>query len=132
MDDGSEHKKDKRTKKPVIKREFMFENYKDSLFNEKFIFKKQQRFKIYYYDMHTKEINQVGFRSNDKKRLQTSHSVTTFPPKISDFKVCENKAINVGKVKQTLKILNKKGENELYITCNIFLNYMKTKCAGQM
>ena len=35
MDDGSEHKKAKGTKKCVIKRELMFENYKDSLFNDK-------------------------------------------------------------------------------------------------
>ena len=33
MEDSSEHKKAKRTKKCVIKRELMFENYKDSLFN---------------------------------------------------------------------------------------------------
>ena len=35
MEDGSEHKKAKGTKKCVIKRELMFENYKDSLFNIK-------------------------------------------------------------------------------------------------
>ena len=23
-------------------------------------------------------------------------------------------------------------ENELYVTCNVFLNYMKTKCAREM
>ena len=40
MDDGSEHKKAKGTKKCVIKRKLMFENYKDCLFNEKTIFKK--------------------------------------------------------------------------------------------
>ena len=33
--DNSEVKKSKETKKCVIKREFMFEIYKDSLFNEK-------------------------------------------------------------------------------------------------
>ena len=40
MDDGSVHKKAKGTKKWVIKRRLMFENYKDCLFNEKTIFKK--------------------------------------------------------------------------------------------
>ena len=35
MEDGSEHKKAKGTKKCIIKRELMFENYKDSLFNNK-------------------------------------------------------------------------------------------------
>ena len=37
MEDGSEHKKAKGTKKCVIKPELMFENYKDSLFNNKII-----------------------------------------------------------------------------------------------
>ena len=45
MDDGSDKKKAKGTKECIIKRELMFENYKDCLFNEKTIFKKQQRFK---------------------------------------------------------------------------------------
>ena len=47
MDDGSEHKKAKGTKKCVIRQKLMFQNYKDCLFNEKTIFKKQQRFKSY-------------------------------------------------------------------------------------
>ena len=35
MEDDSEHKKAKGTKKSIIKRELMFEHYKDSLFNDK-------------------------------------------------------------------------------------------------
>ena len=38
-DDGSKHKKAKGTKKCIIKRELMFENYKHSLFNDKIILK---------------------------------------------------------------------------------------------
>ena len=38
MDDDSDKKKAKGTKKCVIKRKHMFENYKDCLFNEKTIF----------------------------------------------------------------------------------------------
>ena len=45
MNDGNEHKKAKRTKKCVIKRRLMFENYKDCLFNNKIILQSQQRFK---------------------------------------------------------------------------------------
>ena len=44
-EDVSEHKKAKGTKKCIIKREPIFENYKDSLFNDKIILKLQQRFK---------------------------------------------------------------------------------------
>ena len=62
MDDGSAHKKAKGTKKCVIKRRLMFESYKDCLFNEKTIFKKQQRFKSYYHDMYIEEINKVAFK----------------------------------------------------------------------
>ena len=79
MDDGSEHEKAKGTNKAVIKQELMFENYKDSLFNEKTIFKKQQRFKTYYHDMNAEEINKVALSSNDNKIMQTFDNVTTFP-----------------------------------------------------
>ena len=37
MDGNSEHKKAKGTKKRVIKRRLMFENYKDFLYNDKII-----------------------------------------------------------------------------------------------
>ena len=40
--------------------------------------------------------------------------------------------LNVRKGKETLKILSNECENELYATCNIFLNYMKTKCVSEM
>ena len=48
----------------------MFENCKDYLFNEKTIFKKQQKFKSYYHDVYTKESNKVALSSNDNKRIQ--------------------------------------------------------------
>ena len=37
MDDGSDHKKAKGTKRCAIKQKLMFENYKDCLFNNKTI-----------------------------------------------------------------------------------------------
>ena len=46
MDDGSENKKAKGTKKCVIKRELMFEDYKDCLFNGEVILKSQQDLKV--------------------------------------------------------------------------------------
>ena len=45
MDDNSEVKKDKGTKKCIINWELMFENYKSCLFNGEVILKSQQRFK---------------------------------------------------------------------------------------
>ena len=40
--------------------------------------------------------------------------------------------LNVCKVKETFKILSKDCENDLYVMCNIFLNYMKTKFAREL
>ena len=52
--------------------------------------KKQQRFKSYYHDKYTEEINKVALSSNDNKRIQTFDKVTTFPQETPAVKVCEN------------------------------------------
>ena len=44
MDDDSEHKKAKGTKKFVLKRRLKFNDYKDCLFKNKIVLKSQQRF----------------------------------------------------------------------------------------
>ena len=46
MDDNSKIKKSKETKRCVIKRELMFENYKNCLFNHKIILKSQKLIKL--------------------------------------------------------------------------------------
>ena len=89
MDDNSEVKKSKGTKKCVIKRELMFENYKDCLFNNKIILKSQQRFKSYNHDVYTEEVDKIALSSDDGKRLQTFDRVTTYPYETNTFKVCE-------------------------------------------
>ena len=132
MDNGSEKKKAKGTKKCVIKHRLMFENYKDCLFNEKNIFKKQQRLKKYYHDVYTEEINKVVLSSDDNKRIQTFGNITTFRQETPAVKVCENEMLSALKAKETLKTLSKECENELYVTCNIFLNHMKTKCSREI
>ena len=45
MDDDTEYKKAKGTKKCIIKRRLMFANYTDCLFNDEIILKSQQIFK---------------------------------------------------------------------------------------
>ena len=40
--------------------------------------------------------------------------------------------LSVLKPKETLKRLSKACKNELYVTCNIFLNYIKTKCSREI
>ena len=93
MDDDSEHKRAKGTKKCVIKRELMFENYKDSLFNDKIILKSQQRFKSDHHKVYTEEVNKIALSSNDDKRLQTFDRITTYPYGMNAFKVCENEML---------------------------------------
>ena len=70
MCDDNEAKKAKGTKKCVIKRELMFENYKDCLFNGEVILKSQQRFKSDHHKVYTEEVNKIALSSDDK-RLQT-------------------------------------------------------------
>ena len=91
----------------VIKRRFMFENYKDCLFFEKTIFKKQQRFKSYDHNVYTKEINKVALSSDGNKRIQTFDKVTTFLQETPAVKVCENEMLSVLKAKETFKMLIK-------------------------
>ena len=56
MNDSSEHNKGKGTKKCVIKRRTMFENYIDCLFNNKIILKSQQVFRSDHHDVYIIEI----------------------------------------------------------------------------
>ena len=90
MDDDSEHKKAKVTKKCVIKGGFMVKNYKDCLFNDKTILKLQQRFKSDCHNVYTEQINKIALSSNDAKRLQTFDKITTCPCGTNAFKVCES------------------------------------------
>ena len=95
MDDNSEVKKSKGTKKCVIKPELMFENYKDCLSNDIIILKSQQRFKSDHHKVYTEEINKIALSSNDDKRLQTPERIKTYPYGTNDFKVCESEMLMV-------------------------------------
>ena len=79
MKDDSEMKKAKGVKRCVIKRRILFENYKDSLFNNKTIMRSQLRFKSDHHDVYTEEVNKIALNSNDDKRLQTFDRITTYP-----------------------------------------------------
>ena len=94
MDDDTEVKKSKGTKKCVIKRELMFENYTGCLGNDKIILKSQQRFKSDHNKLHTEEVNKIALNSNDDKRLQTHDNITTYSNGTNAFKVCEREMLN--------------------------------------
>ena len=63
----------------------MFKNYKNYLFNNKTIYRSQQRFKSYYHDVCTEEVNKIAWKSNDDKRLQTSDRIRTYPYKTDEM-----------------------------------------------
>ena len=97
MDNDSKKKKVKGTKKCIIKRRIMFENYKDSLFNNNTILRSQLRFKSDLHNVYTEEVNKIARNSNDDKRLQLNDRITTYPYGTNAFKVCENEMIAVKK-----------------------------------
>ena len=94
MNDDSEHKKAKGTKKCVIKRILKFTDYKNCQSNDKIILKSQQRFKSDCHNVCTEQINKIALSSNDDKRLQTFDKITTYPHGTNAFKVCESKMLS--------------------------------------
>ena len=72
----------------------MFENYKDSLFNNRTKLQSQLKFKSNHHDVYTEEVNKITLSSNDDKRLQTFDRVTTYPHGTNVFKVCENEMLS--------------------------------------
>ena len=81
MDDDSEKKKAKGTRKCIIKRRIVFKDYKDSLFNNNIILRH----------------NKIAISSNDDKRSQTFNRVTTYPYGTNAFKVCESEMMTMKK-----------------------------------
>ena len=88
LDDDNEMKEAEGTKKCIIKRRLMFENYKESLFNNKTIMRSQLRFKSDHHNVYTEEVNKIALNSSDNKRLQTFDGITTNPYGTNAFKVC--------------------------------------------
>ena len=73
------NKKAKGEKKCIIKRRIKFEDYKDSVFENKTILRSQLRFKSDHHIVYTEEANKIAISSNDDKRLQLFDKVTTYP-----------------------------------------------------
>ena len=94
MDDNSNKKKDKGTKKCVMKRILKFNDYKQCLFKNKIILKSKQRFKSEAYNVYTEQINKIALSSNDDKRLQTLDKTTTYWYGTNTFKVCESEILS--------------------------------------
>ena len=93
MDDDTEKKKAKGTKKCIVKRKVTFKNYADDLFNDEVIMRSQQRFRSDHHRVYTEEVNKIALSSNDDKRIQTIDEVTTFPYGTNVFKVRESEML---------------------------------------
>ena len=76
----------------------MFENYKDSLFNNNTILRSQLRFKSDLHNVYTEEVNKIALNSNDGKRLQTFDRITTYPYGTNAFKVFESEMMAAKKM----------------------------------
>ena len=72
----------------------MFENYKDSLFDNKTIMRSQLWFKSDHHNVYTEEGNKIALNSNDNKRLQTIDRIRTYPYGTNAFKVCESEMLS--------------------------------------
>ena len=66
----------------------MFKNYKDWLFNDKIILKRQPVFRSYHHNVYTIEINKIALSSDHDKRSQAFDRITTYPYKIHEINVC--------------------------------------------
>ena len=95
MNDNCEVKTSKGTKKCIIKRGTMFENYANCLCNDKIILKSQQTFKSDHHKVYTEEVNKITLNSDDDKRLQTFDRIETCPYGTNAFKVCESEMMVV-------------------------------------
>ena len=73
--------------------EILFNNYLDSLFKNKVLYRSQQRFRSDNHKVYTEEVNKIALSSNDEKRIQTFDRVTTYPYSTNVFKVCKNEML---------------------------------------
>ena len=93
LDDDTENKRAKGTKKCIVKREITFKNYVDALFKGKVLIKSQQQFRIDHHKVYTEKVNKIALSSNDDKRIKTFDKVTTYPYGTNAFMVCENEML---------------------------------------
>ena len=89
MDNGSDHKKARHKK--VCNKAKTYVWKLQSLFNNKTVYRSQERFRSYYHDVYTEEVNKIALSSNDDKRLQTSDRITTYPYETSEMMAMINK-----------------------------------------
>ena len=116
LDDDTERKRAKGTKKCIVKKEIIFKNNVDALFNDKVIIKWQQRSRSDHHKVYIEEVNKIALSSNDDRRIQILDKVTTFPYGTNAFMVCENEMLLKN------KFIDKTEDNDLLMVRNKSLN----------
>ena len=79
LDNYSEVKKAKGTKKCAAKNHITFIDYVNTLFNDTGLLKSQFTFKSDYHKIYTQKINKIALNYFDDKRIQCSDKLTTYP-----------------------------------------------------
>ena len=132
MDDASEKKEAKGTKRCIIRFELVFDDCKYCLFSATVILRSQQRFKIDLHEMYTEEVYKIALSSDDDMRLQTINKIETYPYRTPWYIVCESEMLMVCEAKEKLKMLEEKlkmqsngCESEMFVEekdkCEMFL-----------
>ena len=94
LDNNVKKKKAKGTKKCVIKCRIKFDDYTDSLFDNKTILRLQQRLKSDDHTIFTENISKAAITCKDDKRLQTYNKITTYP---YGTEMCERERLSLRK-----------------------------------
>ena len=71
----------------------MLQNFKSCLFNNKTVYRSQERFKSYNHDVYTEEVNKIALRNNDDKRLQTFDEITAYSYGANALKVSKSEML---------------------------------------
>ena len=71
----------------------MLQNFKSCLFDNKTVYRSQERFKSYNHDVYTEEVNKIALRNNDDKRLQTFDEITAYSYGANALKVSKSEML---------------------------------------
>ena len=91
--DDENTKKAKGTKKCVIEKTLIFQNYEDAVLKKETTTRSQLCFKSDCHEVCSEEVNKIVISHNDDKRIQTYDGITTYPYGISVFKILESRML---------------------------------------
>ena len=102
LDDDSECKKAKGTKKCIVKRHIIFDNYLDTLFKTTKLLKTQYTFKSDHHTLYTQKLNKIALNFFDDKTIQCNDKISTYP-----YGYFDNTSNIIDEIKNNTKELNK-------------------------